>query len=364
MFIKIGEKIKLLRQKADVTQDRLSAYLGVTAQAISRWESNKCYPDIELLPLLADFFDITLDELLCVENSKKAKQISKYINEGEQLIELGKFKEASELYRKAVAEFPSNYNLQLELAAAIGCYNEDNLNKELANEVITICNRLLEDCTDDEIRRNAMSIMCSVYIRQLDDEKKALEIVEKMPRMIYSREVEKATLFKGDIAFVQSQECIELFTDQIFIFMRNISTCDEISTSNYTIEEKIEVITKSIKLLELIFDGDYNFYHYRLAEAYRRLVWLNIIKKDYEEALINLELTAEHTIKYDLRPDEAMYSSVMLNKIKYTKNEFHELKEHTSSYRVIEILNNEIYNAIRDTESFKETIERLKEYVK
>ena len=50
MIIKIGEKVKLLRKKNDVTQDRLAEYLGITAQAISRWESETCYPDIELLP--------------------------------------------------------------------------------------------------------------------------------------------------------------------------------------------------------------------------------------------------------------------------------------------------------------------------
>jgi len=46
MTINIGEKIKLLRKKNDITQDKLAEYLGVTAQSISRWESGTCYPDI------------------------------------------------------------------------------------------------------------------------------------------------------------------------------------------------------------------------------------------------------------------------------------------------------------------------------
>jgi len=40
-------KFKSLREKVDVTQDRLAEYLGVTTQAISRWESEICYPDSE-----------------------------------------------------------------------------------------------------------------------------------------------------------------------------------------------------------------------------------------------------------------------------------------------------------------------------
>ena len=51
--IKIGKKIRLLWKNNDVTQDKLAAYLGVTPQAVSRWESEICYPDIETLPQIA-----------------------------------------------------------------------------------------------------------------------------------------------------------------------------------------------------------------------------------------------------------------------------------------------------------------------
>jgi DNA-binding transcriptional regulator YiaG len=47
MIIKIGEKIKELRKKADVTQERFAEYLGITAQAVSKWEVESGYPDIE-----------------------------------------------------------------------------------------------------------------------------------------------------------------------------------------------------------------------------------------------------------------------------------------------------------------------------
>lgn len=56
MNIKTGEKIKFLRKKAGITQERFAEYLGITPQAVSRWESENCYPDIECLPGIADFF--------------------------------------------------------------------------------------------------------------------------------------------------------------------------------------------------------------------------------------------------------------------------------------------------------------------
>ena len=74
-LIKIGQKIRLLRKKNDVTQDKLASALGVTPQAVSRWESEICYPDIETLPQIADFFGISMDELLCYDSVQKESKI-------------------------------------------------------------------------------------------------------------------------------------------------------------------------------------------------------------------------------------------------------------------------------------------------
>ena len=56
MNIKIGAIIKKLRAENNITQETLANAIGVTPQAISRWESEGGYPDIELLPALAEVF--------------------------------------------------------------------------------------------------------------------------------------------------------------------------------------------------------------------------------------------------------------------------------------------------------------------
>ena len=85
--IKIGKKIRLLRKNNDVTQDKLAAYLGVTPQAVSRWESEICYPDIETLPQIADFFGVGMDELLCYDSVQKETRIREYLSNAEILAE-------------------------------------------------------------------------------------------------------------------------------------------------------------------------------------------------------------------------------------------------------------------------------------
>ena len=64
MNMKIGARIKELRKRHDVTQEQLADALGVTNQAISKWENENGYPDIEYITVIAKFFGVTTDYLL------------------------------------------------------------------------------------------------------------------------------------------------------------------------------------------------------------------------------------------------------------------------------------------------------------
>ena len=59
-----GKRINTLRRQKDVTQDELAAELGVTAAAVSKWENGYTLPDILMLCAIADYFQVTTDELL------------------------------------------------------------------------------------------------------------------------------------------------------------------------------------------------------------------------------------------------------------------------------------------------------------
>ena len=60
----LGINIKALRKRKHLTQEQFAERIGVSSQAVSKWETGVCYPDISLLPIIAQFFDITIDELL------------------------------------------------------------------------------------------------------------------------------------------------------------------------------------------------------------------------------------------------------------------------------------------------------------
>ena len=72
-MLKISENVAALRKQAGITQEDLANRLNVSNQAVSKREAGKCCPDIEILPELADFFGISIDELLLGECRIKTK---------------------------------------------------------------------------------------------------------------------------------------------------------------------------------------------------------------------------------------------------------------------------------------------------
>ena len=74
MKLAIGENIRNFRKKNDLTQEALADRLGVTYQSISRWENGTTYPDLELIPAIAEVLTVTVDELLGMPQLEKEKR--------------------------------------------------------------------------------------------------------------------------------------------------------------------------------------------------------------------------------------------------------------------------------------------------
>ena len=66
----IGNKLKELRQQKRITQNQVAMKLGVSSQAVSKWENNLSCPDIMLLPHIAKLFDVSIDELFFDEREE------------------------------------------------------------------------------------------------------------------------------------------------------------------------------------------------------------------------------------------------------------------------------------------------------
>lgn len=77
----IGEKIRMARIKANLTQEQVAEVLNVSRQTISNWETGKTYPDIVSVVKLSDLYDISLDHLLKEEKPMSKSDYLNYLEE-------------------------------------------------------------------------------------------------------------------------------------------------------------------------------------------------------------------------------------------------------------------------------------------
>ncbi len=370
--IRIGEKIRLLRKKNDVTQDRLAEHLGVTPQAVSRWESGVCYPDMNALPAIADYFSVSMDELLCYNNAQKNARVQEYIAAAEHLLDRDRITEALELLRRAMADIPSDYMLQLETAGVLSLYADrlsDSAKGERVeaavraalSEAVSLCRHILDDCTDDRVRDETKKTLCDIYAHQLGDVAHAEEIASQLHTLSCSQEIIKATMLTGDVAFGQAQANLILFADNIWWHLYNLACVPDIAGDRYTTAQKIAILEKGVALFTVIFDETPLFYADRLANSHRQLSMLYIADGHPAKALEAFERMADYAIAYDERPDTATYPSVIINRVKYDRAADTEARGLGKCSRLLRgDFAARIWAPIRQDSRFRDAVDRMR----
>ena len=83
--MELGKKIKQLRFRAGLTQERLAEKLGIGAQSVSKWENAVAMPDITMLPLLAEIFGVSIDDLFDLTTEQRLNRIENRMDAEEEL---------------------------------------------------------------------------------------------------------------------------------------------------------------------------------------------------------------------------------------------------------------------------------------
>ena len=137
MKLQIGENIRSLRKEKGITQEKLAELLGVTAQAVSRWESGAGYPDMDQLPGLASLFDVSMDTLLGYDGT--AEKQNRLVLEISAMIARGEREEGIRCAREALEMYPDNTALALMLATVLF---STEANSEDLEKVVCLCRRV------------------------------------------------------------------------------------------------------------------------------------------------------------------------------------------------------------------------------
>ena len=112
MIINLGDKLKSLRKKKNISQEKLAQYLNVSFQAVSKWENGSTYPDIELLPEISRFFGITVDELLGAEQIDESALYEEYEKRACELYRNGDVASVLPIWQEAHHKMPNHVGVQ------------------------------------------------------------------------------------------------------------------------------------------------------------------------------------------------------------------------------------------------------------
>jgi transcriptional regulator with XRE-family HTH domain len=195
MALHISENLKRLRHSRELTQEKFAEIIGVSSQSVSKWECGDNFPDIALLPAIANFFEITVDELLGMnEISGEARIAEAHAKTAELRKPKTQHNEIIKLWSELARDMPNNWTVQMYYAYYFSDYGNGGVDKgtrelNLAHkrEVIPVYERILDNCTDDDIRGKTLALLANVYA-ELHEFDKAHEIANRLPTAIVCRE--------------------------------------------------------------------------------------------------------------------------------------------------------------------------------
>lgn len=368
MNVKIGSIIKKLRTEKKITQDNLATAIGVTPQAISRWESEGGYPDIELLPALADFFSVSIDELLGYKLSVREQELANIKKEMNHLSEVGTVQQRISFARASFAKFPNDAKIKSYLAASLADEWINTKEETIYKEAETLCLSVINECRDEDIRYDAIFTLYYIY-SNLGKPEKTKAILDLLAPIKYCRESVLALGIGDGKTELYKQDEIDKLVDALGTSLSNYNFDDSPQNDSSTWNKKIEVLNISNQLYRMIYGENLMFYHSRLSRNYWLISTYQIAQGKIDETLESLETMCYHAVEYDksyINDHGKYYSSIITNKLIYTEHDkdFHELTEHSESYSMLEKLQHNRYDFIRQNHRFIEIIKKLNQYEK
>lgn len=167
--LNLPNNIARLRHERSLTQEELADFIGVTKASVSKWENGQSMPDILLLPQLAAFFDVTIDELVGYEPQLSGRQIRHlYAGLAKDFASLP-FYEVLEKTRSLAHRYYSCYPFLLQLVVLYWNHfmlvEDEGERRQILEEAVTWCDRILEACGDVCICSEALSLKAGLCLQ-------------------------------------------------------------------------------------------------------------------------------------------------------------------------------------------------------
>ena len=350
MQLTLGQKIRELRKRDGRTQEALAEALGVTSQAISRWEANGGYPDMEMIPAIANYFHVSIDELFGY-HSDRVEKIKRILEEADRVLENQGFtfyqgsvsediEKSIDMLRNAAEEFPNEPKILLKLAESLHMwgYNkhgakgysdnngflindvEYNLKNDYWKESLIAYEKVLKANPSPEEREIAICHMTPLYCKMGKFEE-AKALAEAQNSILICKEMLLPEATAGEeMARYQGERIMALLQNLRLSFHSAVVSKVELHTSGY--KSKIEKAL--INLYETVFeDGRCGHYHRDLGHMYFNLAnYESQIRNDFQKALEYFDKGFDHYFEYNhiLHEADYVYTAPLVSNLPSIKN--------------------------------------------
>ena len=214
MEIRMGEKIKALRKQKNVSQEVLAQALGVSFQAVSKWETGAALPDVALIPAIAGFFEVSTDELFdfnLLEQERKVMDICRAAAD----IRDERPAEAEAMLREGLKQFPGNEIILNNLLYTMRA-------PERSEEVVTLCKSILEVTKLDDVKYDVLRILAETY-HAMGEQSLVQPTLEQIPEIYFSKLELAAKLLEGEEAMKAAAAQAYLSRDDLLDMLTRMS---------------------------------------------------------------------------------------------------------------------------------------------
>lgn len=190
MNVNLGNKIRELRKARNISQEVLAQYLGVSFQAVSKWENETAMPDVALIPAIASFFGVSTDDLFNYNRLEVERRVYA-ICEDAFTFRFSDPARSETILREGLKQYPGNDIILNNLLTVL---EQDPARSE---ETISICKTLIEGTKDDEVKYDALRILADTYHRT-GQQALVKPTLEQIPEIYFTKLEEMAFLLEGE----------------------------------------------------------------------------------------------------------------------------------------------------------------------
>ena len=181
--------LKKYRILKELTQEDVAKFLGITPQSVSKWERGESYPDITLLPALANIFETSVDLLLGMDTIRADETRYNIHKKAVAYQRNGDLDMAEKTYRDALLIYPNKPGMILGLASTLALKGD-------TEEAIELMERGLPISINEKQKSTMRAALCFLYLKA-GQEDKACKLASQLPHMRESREVVQPLIKQG-----------------------------------------------------------------------------------------------------------------------------------------------------------------------